>query len=90
MLSVSSTKIDTNALQPYIIPGFQKVKPFVFAGVYPMETDDYDKLKSSFEKLALNDSALVIEHETSAAMGHGFRCGFLGMLSYGYHQGASQ
>ncbi len=80
MLSVSTSKMDMSALQPYIIPGFQKVKPFVFAGVYPMETDDYDKLKSSFEKLALNDSALVIEHETSAAMGHGFRCGFLGML----------
>lgn len=45
-----------------------------------METEEYDKLKSSFEKLALNDSALVIENEHSAAMGHGFRCGFLGML----------
>jgi GTP-binding protein LepA len=67
-------------LQPYTIPGFKAVKPFVFAGVYPIDTDEYDKLKSAFEKLSLNDSAISFEYEQSQAMGHGFRCGFLGML----------
>ncbi len=56
------------------------MKPFVFAGVYPIDTDQYDKLKVAFEKLALNDSAISYEYEQSQAMGHGFRCGFLGML----------
>jgi len=64
-------------MRTYIIPGFKTVKPFVFAGVYPIETDLYDKLKSSFEKLTLNDSAVSREYEQSLAMGHGFRCGFL-------------
>ncbi len=67
-------------MRTYIIPGFKTVKPFVFAGVYPIETDLYDKLKSSFEKLTLNDSAVSREYEQSLAMGHGFRCGFLWML----------
>lgn len=67
-------------LLPYRIPGFQKIKPYVFAGVYPLESDNYDKLKSSFEKLTLNDSAVSYTNEHSHAMGHGFRCGFLGML----------
>lgn len=64
-------------MRSYIIPGFKTVKPFVFAGVYPIETDLYDKLKSSFEKLTLNDSAVSRDYEQSLAMGHGFRCGFL-------------
>lgn len=54
--------------------------PFIFAGVYPVDTEEYGKLKDSIEKLQLNDAALVIEHEVSAALGHGFRCGFLGLL----------
>ncbi len=67
-------------MRGYIIPGFKTVQPFVFAGVYPIESDLYEKLKSSFEKLTLNDSAVSREYEQSLAMGHGFRCGFLGML----------
>ena len=64
----------------YLIPGFKKVKPFVYAGVYPIDTDQYEKLKESFEKLSLNDSAIEYSYEQSNALGHGFRCGFLGML----------
>ncbi len=67
-------------LRAYTLPGFKTVKPFVFAWVYPIEADQYEKLKSSFEKLTLNDSAVSREYEQSLAMGHGFRCGFLGML----------
>jgi GTP-binding protein LepA len=63
-----------------IIPGFKKVKPFVYAGVYPIDSTDYDKLKDSLEKLSLNDSAIEYELEDSKALGFGFRCGFLGML----------
>jgi len=62
------------------IKGFEDVKPMVFAGIYPVETDDYEELKVSMEKLQLNDSSLVFEPESSAALGFGFRCGFLGML----------
>ncbi|TNE54832.1 MAG: elongation factor 4 [Bacteroidetes bacterium] len=62
------------------IRGFEDVKPMVFAGIYPVETDDYEELRYSMEKLQLNDSSLVFEPESSAALGFGFRCGFLGML----------
>ena len=62
------------------IEGFQEVKPMVFAGVYPIETEDFEDLRSSIEKLQLNDASLTFEPESSAALGFGFRCGFLGML----------
>lgn len=62
------------------IKGFENVKPMVFAGIYPVETSEYEELRTSMEKLQLNDASLVWEPETSAALGFGFRCGFLGML----------
>ena len=62
------------------IQGFEDVKPMVFAGIYPVETDEYEELRNSMEKLQLNDASLVFEPESSAALGFGFRCGFLGML----------
>lgn len=62
------------------IKGFEDVKPMVFAGIYPVDTTEFEELRSSMEKLQLNDASLVWEPETSAALGFGFRCGFLGML----------
>jgi len=62
------------------IDGFQEVKPMVFAGLYPIETEDFEDLRSSIEKLQLNDASLTFEAESSVALGFGFRCGFLGML----------
>lgn len=71
----------TNALNPGAsLGGFQEVKPMVFAGIYPVETTEFEELRASMEKLQLNDASLVWELETSAALGFGFRCGFLGML----------
>lgn len=62
------------------IAGFEDVKPMVFAGIYPIDTEDYEELRASMEKLQLNDASLTYEPESSAALGFGFRCGFLGLL----------
>ena len=72
----------TNADNPCgeAVKGFEDVKPMVFAGIYPVETNEYEELRNSMEKLQLNDASLVWEPETSVALGFGFRCGFLGML----------
>ncbi|MCE9540311.1 MAG: translation elongation factor 4 [Bacteroidetes bacterium] len=72
----------TSVLRPSIaaIKGFEDVKPMVFAGIYPVDTDDFEDLRYSMEKLQLNDASLTWEPESSAALGFGFRCGFLGML----------
>ncbi|GAC1481292.1 MAG: translation elongation factor 4 [Flavisolibacter sp.] len=72
----------TNALHPTqeIIRGFQEVKPMVFAGIFPVNTDEFEELRDCMDKLQLNDASLTFELETSQALGFGFRCGFLGML----------
>ncbi len=72
----------TNVCSPCVepLPGFQEVRPVVFSGIYPIDSDDYDQLKASMGKLRLNDAAFFYQPEASAALGFGFRCGFLGLL----------
>ncbi len=79
-VKVGDTIIDNGQIEVDAIEGFEEVKPMVFAGIYPVDTDDYEELRKSMEKLQLNDASLVFIPESSAALGFGFRCGFLGML----------
>ncbi len=79
-VKVGDTITDAKNPTTEAIGGFEDVKPMVFAGIYPVETDDYEELRNSMEKLQLNDASLVFIPESSAALGFGFRCGFLGML----------
>ncbi|MFA4870635.1 MAG: translation elongation factor 4 [Pedobacter sp.] len=72
------TTVDRPSLES--IQGFEEVKPMVFAGIYPVDTDDFEELREAMHKLQLNDASIVFEPESSAALGFGFRCGFLGML----------
>ena len=77
---VGDTITLANNPNPQMIQGFEEVKPMVFAGIFPVDTDDFEELRDCMEKLQLNDAALSFELETSQALGFGFRCGFLGML----------
>ena len=79
-VKVGDTITLENNITSNAIEGFEEVKPMVFAGIYPVDTDEYEELRSSMEKLQLNDASLVFIPESSAALGFGFRCGFLGML----------
>jgi GTP-binding protein LepA len=79
-IKVGDTITDAKNPTTEIVSGFEDVKPMVFAGIYPVDTEDYEDLRSSMEKLQLNDASLVFIPESSAALGFGFRCGFLGML----------
>ncbi|PNQ74831.1 elongation factor 4 [Hanstruepera neustonica] len=79
-VKVGDTITDAKEPTKNAISGFEDVKPMVFAGIYPVDTEDYEDLRASMEKLQLNDASLVFQPESSAALGFGFRCGFLGML----------
>ncbi|MCH2196915.1 translation elongation factor 4 [Kordia sp.] len=79
-VKVGDTITDAKNPTKNAIEGFEDVKPMVFAGIYPVDTEDYEELRNSMEKLQLNDASLVFTPESSAALGFGFRCGFLGML----------
>ena len=79
-VKVGDTITDSINVTDQPIDGFENVKPMVFAGIYPVDNDDFEELRNSMEKLQLNDASLVFQPESSAALGFGFRCGFLGML----------
>ena len=79
-VKVGDTIVEANSELKEGIAGFEDVKPMVFAGIYPVDTEEYEDLRSSMEKLQLNDASLVFVPESSSALGFGFRCGFLGML----------
>jgi GTP-binding protein LepA len=79
-IKVGDTILDVNSTLTEGVSGFEDVKPMVFAGIYPVDTEDYEELRSSMDKLQLNDASLVYSPESSSALGFGFRCGFLGML----------
>ncbi len=79
-VKVGDTVTDAQNPTTDSITGFEDVKPMVFAGIYPVDTEDFEELRNSMEKLQLNDASLVFQPESSAALGFGFRCGFLGML----------
>jgi len=79
-VKVGDTITDAKFPTTEAVEGFEDVKPMVFAGLYPVDTEEYEELRASMEKLQLNDASLVFQAESSAALGFGFRCGFLGML----------
>lgn len=79
-VKVGDTITDAENPTTNVVEGFEDVKPMVFAGIYPVDTEEYEELRSSMEKLQLNDASLVFQAESSVALGFGFRCGFLGML----------
>jgi GTP-binding protein LepA len=84
MKNVGDTKIGdtitTANASPPMLPGIEEVKPMVFAGIFPINTDDYENLRDAVGKLKLNDASFSYEPESSQALGFGFRCGFLGLL----------
>jgi GTP-binding protein LepA len=77
---VGDTILDADNRAPQLLPGYREVKPMVFAGLYPSESNQYEELRDALEKLQLNDASLFYEPEVSTALGFGFRCGFLGLL----------
>jgi len=79
-VAIGDTLTDDRHPAPAPLPGFQEIKPMVFAGLYPVDADQYSELRDALEKLRLNDSSFFYEPETSTALGFGFRCGFLGLL----------
>jgi GTP-binding protein LepA len=79
-VKVGDTITTANNPNPEMIQGFEEVKPMVFAGIFPVNTDDFEELRDCMDKLQLNDASLTFELETSQALGFGFRCGFLGLL----------
>ena len=78
----SATRLPMTAFRAEPLPGFQEIHPMVFSGIYPINTGDFEHLKTAIGKLRLNDSAFVYQSESSVALGFGFRCGLLGLLQW--------